>query len=269
MDTIVNYDHTEKAGNRGDVWKHVILLSVLGKMLSGRPDSSVIRYFETHCGKNSYILSANGEWQDGIGRFSSVDGDLADHPYFHLQCSSTGIGSVYHGSWSLAATYLRQKRRTFRFTLCDISKDVGTAVREFATYSREVIDFRCTDGFAALKKESRRQDLIFIDPPYSPPHSPHDWQSCADISAELALSSTPFVIWYPVFEEENPQRLVEQAASSGYEVQWKTESENKKMTGAGMVMGNCHSLFNRKDFTVLKRVAERLGSRFHVRKPRT
>lgn len=251
------------------MWKHIILLTIMKNLLRQSFFPTTFRYFETHCGNHSYTLSIEGEWQNGIGRFSSIGEGLKDHPYFHIQDGSIGIGSIYHGSWSLAATYLRQKQRTFRFTLCDISADVETSVREFATQSREVIEFRRTDGFTALKNEIHQQDLIFIDPTYSPPDSPNDWQACADISAELALSSTPFIIWYPIFEEQNPQRLVERAASPGYEVRWKTESEKKRMTGAGMVIGNCSSSFDKKDLTVLKQVGEHLDGRFHIRKPRT
>ena len=265
MEAIVNYNHTEQAGNKGDVWKHVILLSVLEKMLPYLSRSSSVHYFETHCGRCSYILLPDGEWRDGIGTCSSVGKDLADHPYFCIQGDPTEVGPIYHGSWFLAAAYLRRKRRSFRFTLCDISNEIETSVIKYKTQIQEEIDFHCTDGFTALKKEVRRQDLIFIDPPYFPPDSPNDWQSCADISADRALSPIPFVIWYPLFDEENPQRLIDYAGSPGYEVQWKTQSGKKKMRGAGMVMGNCDSLFGKDDFTVLKRVAEHLGGRFHVR----
>ncbi|MBN2686591.1 MAG: 23S rRNA (adenine(2030)-N(6))-methyltransferase RlmJ [Deltaproteobacteria bacterium] len=258
------YDHGEKAGNKGDVWKHVILLSVMAKILPRRP-AGEFRYFETHCGKMSYLLSPGGEWREGIGKGSNPRNDAADHPYFQLQDCPAEIGSMYRGSWSLVAAYLRRKGYPFRFTLCDTSDDVGQSVLAYAPRPAEAIEFLCTDGFTALKRSLHRQGLIFIDPPYTPPKVTHDWKHASDMAAVLARSSLPFLIWYPLVDKDHPQMLVDNGRSPGYEVQWKRKGGKIKMAGAGMVMGNCGSLFDSADFTFLKGMAVRLGGGFHVR----
>ena len=38
------YDHSSKAGNKGDVWKHFALVTVVDRL----PSSDTFRYVDTH-----------------------------------------------------------------------------------------------------------------------------------------------------------------------------------------------------------------------------
>jgi 23S rRNA A2030 N6-methylase RlmJ len=236
----------------------------MGKILTGTREGP-FHYFETHCGKMSYILAPDGEWQEGIGRCADLHNDLALHPYCQIQDSAPAVGSTYHGSWSLAAAYLRRQGYSFRFTLCDTSEYVGESVKKYTPRGTEAIEYRCDDGFPSLKRSAEGQHLILIDPPYAPPTGDRDWARAADTAAFLAAGTIPFLIWYPLTGEEHPHILVNKAGSPGYEILWSKNEENMKMAGAGMVMGNCSPWCDPADFTFIERLATGLGGTFHVR----
>ena len=60
----VSYDHAKKVGNKGDVWKHFILLTVLRQLIEERENrSDRFRYFESHAGQGVYHLKQQGEWK--------------------------------------------------------------------------------------------------------------------------------------------------------------------------------------------------------------
>ena len=58
----MSYDHSRKAGNKGDVWKHFTLVTVVDRL--GVKDS--FRYVDVHSGAPSYELGQTGEWTRGI-----------------------------------------------------------------------------------------------------------------------------------------------------------------------------------------------------------
>src|SRR4051794_32128615 len=62
---IMPYNHSRKAGNQGDVWKHFLLLSALAETL--RPGAKYL-YRESHAGASAHILPERGEWRRGIMR---------------------------------------------------------------------------------------------------------------------------------------------------------------------------------------------------------
>src|SRR5581483_2262064 len=62
----MRYDHHEKAGNQGDVVKHVALLAALDKVL-GKHQRSDFRYADTFAGYAHSPIVQGGEWEHGIG----------------------------------------------------------------------------------------------------------------------------------------------------------------------------------------------------------
>ena len=51
------YDHARKAGNRGDVWKHAVLVALTDAITT---DSSSFRYVESHAGAPLHDLKPGG-----------------------------------------------------------------------------------------------------------------------------------------------------------------------------------------------------------------
>lgn len=264
--SIVAYDHAPKAGNKGDVWKHFILLSIVKEITL--TSHYLFYYFESHCGNESYILPPHGEWQEGIGSLWHADGRLADHPYIRIQGTSGGPGSHYHGSWSLVAKYLRRNWKPFFFTLCDISDTVRYDVLTYKVSREEYIEFRHVDGFSEIKTLHKIPHLIFIDPPYHPPDSNQDWISCLEIIDLLSAREASFLVWYPVFDETKPQSLVNRSGHRALEVIWDETTAGTGMKGAGMLVANCEASVTDEVRQELTLLAQILGGRYHIREVR-
>jgi 23S rRNA A2030 N6-methylase RlmJ len=263
----VTYDHYSNAGNKGDVWKHVILLSAVRTVLTAKRSPDPFFYCETHAGRHSYTLPEKGHWQSGIGSINSIHGTLGHHPFFCIQETGLTSGSIYHGSWSLVAEYLRSLEISFDFVLCDHSPQVRDNIVKHTLQrpGEETIDFRLADGFSETQKVRGRPDLIFIDPPYHP-EPERDWISCQNVIGSLQSRHLPVLIWYPVFDDAGPQSLVNRAGSPGYELIWDVSEDTGagKMRGAGMLIVTI-DMIDETTTAELTDLAQQLDGRFHLR----
>ncbi|MBN2515500.1 MAG: 23S rRNA (adenine(2030)-N(6))-methyltransferase RlmJ [Deltaproteobacteria bacterium] len=263
----MTYDHYCNAGNKGDVWKHVILLSAVRNVLRAKRSPDPFFYCETHAGRHSYTLQERGGWQSGIGSINCIHGALMHHPYFCIQGTGTESGSIYHGSWSLVAEYLRSQEISFEFILCDLSPQVRDNIVKHTLQrpEEETIDFRLADGFSEVHKVPNRPDIIFIDPPYYP-EPEHDWISCQNVIGYLQSRHFPFLVWYPIFDDAQPQSLVNLAGSPGYELIWDVSEDNstRTMRGTGMLIVNI-DMIDETTTTDLTDLAQQLGGRFWLR----
>jgi hypothetical protein len=64
LQPLMDYNHSRKAGNRGDVWKHAILM-MIADTIPIRNDE--FHWLEAQAGAPIHRLQAGGEWQRGIG----------------------------------------------------------------------------------------------------------------------------------------------------------------------------------------------------------
>lgn len=69
------YDHSRKAGNRDDVWKHAVLVALMDAITA---DSDSFRYVESHAGAPFHDLQPGGEWRHAAGRSPVPAGLRAD-----------------------------------------------------------------------------------------------------------------------------------------------------------------------------------------------
>ena len=63
----LSYDHNKKAGNQGDVVKHVAEAAALDSILKGWP-SKEFRYADIFAGYALNPLDKGKEWKQGIGK---------------------------------------------------------------------------------------------------------------------------------------------------------------------------------------------------------
>lgn len=266
----VSYDHAEKVGNQGDVWKHFILLSVLRYLIEERGDGSEkFRYFDTHAGQGLYTLGEKGEWRRGIGSILQSAQDLSEYPYFQMLEPSIGAGSLYPGSWVLVGRFLASQQVSFSLEICDTSAAVADAIRakELDRAIQSAVSFHQADGFAQLEKHPD-WDLVLIDPPYCP-DAESDWKKCLEVAERLHRSGITFLVWYPVFWPTWPTKLVERACLPGFEVLWapmgQKPSQNQK--GCGMLAGGNSKRILRADTAELSTLASLLGGRLFIREP--
>jgi 23S rRNA (adenine2030-N6)-methyltransferase len=167
-DSRMVYDHRRHAGNAGDLWKHLILAEVAGRLF----ETSTIRaYVESHAGYPEYALSPGGEWEGGIGRLWPHREKLARYSYFQI------LGDLnpaelerYPGSASIVLEIAERLGVGLRAELWDSSPGVERAWR-FRHEGGSVSDlhFHLGDGFygaGELAADLNEPALLLIDSPY-------------------------------------------------------------------------------------------------------
>jgi hypothetical protein len=56
-----SYVHRPRAGNAGDIWKHLVLTSLVDTLIASRELQAI--YAESHAGRPRYRLRREGGWQ--------------------------------------------------------------------------------------------------------------------------------------------------------------------------------------------------------------
>lgn len=221
------YRHEAKAGNRADVWKHCLLLSVLERMQPGR---ARFHYCETHAGEGSYRLKAGGVWETGIGRVMPPPVPLSGHVYFELQQVCLTSGGDYLGSWRLVEAFLSRQGQDHSLLLHET--DEGICRRLMPRLGRHV-ELRCRDGFGFDPRSQPHPDLVLIDPPYHP-HPGPDRHAALALMKRLSASGIPHLLWYPLLGDGWEGQLTRGSGHTAVELVWPYRGQG--MRGAGMLL---------------------------------
>ncbi|MBN8551145.1 MAG: 23S rRNA (adenine(2030)-N(6))-methyltransferase RlmJ [Deltaproteobacteria bacterium] len=190
------YLHSFHAGNVGDVWKHVVLLSVLQRLTEL---SKPLRILDCFAGAGGYHLQGTGEWTEGIGALlrNVPSGDVSIDRYLDIVRPRFEKERYYPGSPLLIQPYLQpgdqlQCFETHEETCSALSRVVAGSTQVFGT-----------DGLAGLRSvceiEPKEGSQLFalIDPPWV---RKEDWQAVpkALIESWKACPQAVLLLWYPI-----------------------------------------------------------------------
>lgn len=216
----MNYRHIFHAGNFADVFKHVLLVLLIGSL---KKKDTPFAYLDTHAGAGLYDLAGaearqTGEYQGGVVRVAAASRPPPEiEAYLAIvrscqQANQNGI-RFYPGSPLIAASCMRTQDR---LALCELHPEAHAALRQlFAGEPRAGVHH--LDGFAALKAllpPKERRGLVLVDPPYE------QEREIAAILAGLrqALLRWPtgiYAIWYPITARAQHERFLKRLAASG------------------------------------------------------
>lgn len=157
------YDHNRKAGNPGDVIKHVGLIAAL---LSSDKTEHTFRFVDLFSGYANNPIVGGNEWCEGIGRITTCSENsvnLAVQLYLDWYLSRpTLVGGMYPGSSLVANDVLTYLGRGIELTLYDISEKPIRNLRRVYDTDKNSIHHRA----ASLDDpEIALADFMFIDPP--------------------------------------------------------------------------------------------------------
>jgi 23S rRNA (adenine2030-N6)-methyltransferase len=189
----MEYNHSRKAGNQGDVWKHAVLVT-LADSVAGKSDA--FQYVESHCGSPVHELTRGGDWERGIGRL--VDKGSCDCLYATI-ARSWLKRSLYPAGWLLVANRLAARFTRVRAVLADVAELVASHYppsADVAVAPNVHVEFHLEDGYS-VAASLERADLVFLDPPFYP-DADADWRKLAETCLILAERDVPFVAWYPL-----------------------------------------------------------------------
>ena len=159
----MSYDHNQKAGNPGDVIKHVALIAAL---VSSDRNENIFRFVDLFAGYAYNPLDVGNEWREGIGRIakpSKTNSNLAVQLYLDWYLSRPSlVGGTYPGSSLVAVDVMAYLGKRIDLTLFDISEKPIRNLRRVYGSDNHTIHHRA----ARLDDpEIARADFLFVDPP--------------------------------------------------------------------------------------------------------
>ncbi len=218
------YLHSKYAGNRGDVFKHLLLSEAVRHVYRRIPRGEVFRYRETHAGPGLSPLQTGGRWLDGLGALYDDVQLQARWPVLAHMVQLGKQQQCYYGSWVWAAQVLRQEEGKGALELWEWNADVVSVMQDVARQllPDQVVDIQQGDGFAAVLGATRfNPHFTMIDPPYTlEPDKPEDWTQTILAIRHLRNVGATFAVWYPIFSRNRAQRFVEAAGLTGIELVW-------------------------------------------------
>jgi 23S rRNA (adenine2030-N6)-methyltransferase len=197
---VVHYRHSYHAGNFADVFKHVLLVGLLGAL--NRKDKPWC-YLDTHAGAGDYDLgfegaNRTGEWREGIGRLGEAAGApelVAEYLRLVAAARASGNPEHYPGSPQFARALARPDDR---LVLCEKVPEVAAELKSSLRGDRRAA-IHLRDGYEAhaLLPPAEKRGLMLIDPPFERTDE-------LDAIAELIGKSVArfaggiYAAWYPV-----------------------------------------------------------------------
>lgn len=207
----MNYRHIYHAGNFADVFKHIVLVTLLQSLLG---KEKAFCYLDTHAGTGLYDLNAEEaqktkEFEFGIGRINQI---LKLHPeneippeinaylkgikFYNVHENSARF---YPGSPSIARYFLRPQEKMILSELHP--QDVNLLKQVFLNDKQVAI--HQLDGYQALKAflpPPERRGLILIDPPYEQENEMERIHAGLQIALKKWETGI-YALWYPIKEK--------------------------------------------------------------------
>jgi len=229
----MDYDHSRKAGNLGDVWKHFALVA-LADRITGKADT--FHYVESHAGAPIHELRDRGEWRRGIGRVAR-DASF-DCPYIATAREWLSLRR-YPASWVFVVGRLARRFTNVRATLFDSSDQVAAQYQptmDTLVPNNVRVGFRQGDGYAAAA-DLEDSDLVFLDPPFHP-DAKTDWRLLEYACRDLTSRGLAFAAWYPFYWPTRPQALSDFTQCTSWEVSWTPcgSKPSQNLKGCGMLL---------------------------------
>lgn len=196
----MNYRHIYHAGMFADVFKHLILISLID-YLKNKP--TPFCYLDTHAGIGLYPLNSieaekTLEYQNGIEKiFHAKDAPELIKDYLNLVSQfNNDTLTQYPGSPLIARELLREEDRAI---LCELHpEDYQTLKNYFYRDPQTAVHLQ--NGYHGLKAflpPKEKRGLVLIDPPYEKASELDDIISALKIALK-AWSNGMYAIWYPI-----------------------------------------------------------------------
>ncbi|NQX71677.1 hypothetical protein HQN90_36930 [Paenibacillus alba] len=191
------------AGNFGDVWKHNVLLEVVGLIKKEN-----FHYVETHGNYDQHTVKHNGNALLGYHylskkyKYSLLPSTL----YTQInQPPGSAAPYLYRSSWMQVYELLKTSGiNSFNETIFENNPTVFSAVNPRISSIPEICN-KYENGFAEVLKLSYLPDLVLIDPYYK--KTPvAEMRRVISLANELDKKNIPYLIWYPLHRSQKKKK---------------------------------------------------------------
>jgi 23S rRNA A2030 N6-methylase RlmJ len=261
-----DYDHHKKAGNEGDVVKHVALIAALDSAVD-QHRGGAFHYADIYAGYAHHCLGRGGEWTRGIGKLCGRC-ELRENQHTALYrewylSRPLFEGGFYPGSSLIAADVCKWKKEGFRLSLWDISpKAVSDLKRVFKGKQHRIYDRAATASDPGFQSAN----FVLIDPPKG---NSKTWDFA---SGFLNARKQNVLLWWPIFANtrtippsENSQSKVtrEAACRLGFSVSKVLWAKGGRMIGCQLIY-RLDSISIKKLRAAIEQVVRVIGGKWRV-----
>lgn len=205
----MNYRHIYHAGSFTDVFKHMVLVSLLEFL---KQKETAFCYLDTHAGIGRYDLQSSEaqrtqEHLSGIERLIHHSQNLPPLIQTYLNVIGQFMPRFYPGSPCLARKLLREQDRMILSELHPA--DVAILKNEFKGDKQVAVHEM--DGYLALKAflpPREKRGVVLIDPPYERSDEIDAIADALKIALERWMNGI-YAIWYPIKEKRFVTNLKE------------------------------------------------------------
>lgn len=244
----MNYRHSYHAGNFADVFKHIILVSLIQSLLR---KENAFCYLETHAGVGCYDLFAettqkSKEFENGIQKIVSASNPPALIQDY-LSCIQTlnntsNVLRYYPGSPYFAKYFMRPQDKIILSELHP--EDVQLLRKNFPRDKQIAIHHQ--DGYQSLKAflpPKEKRGLVLIDPPYE---KNNELKSLPGLLTQTInrWETGIYALWYPI-KTEQQNKLFHKELKTGIQRPYLTAElciySNEfatQLNGSGMLIIN-------------------------------
>jgi 23S rRNA (adenine2030-N6)-methyltransferase len=255
-------------GNHADVLKHWVLFECLQHM---HKKPKAFDYIDTHAGAGLYQFNDPKtqklkEYESGVNRL--LASPFADIQTFTNMLSSFTSNGQYPGSPAIVNSMMRDVDKSWLFELHpQTAAEIRGHFESPKGHRKRKTLVRQQDGFEGLNSllpTASKRALVLIDPSYE---IKDDYVNVVK-AIEKAIAKMPqtmILLWYPVVDREDVELIELQLLKSGIrnilqlELSIAQDSEQKGMTGSGMIIVNPPWTLKEKASDILPKLAQTLA----------
>lgn len=197
----MNYRHSYHAGNFADVFKHIILVSLIQSL---HRKEAAFCYLETHAGIGLYDLYAEStqkskEFENGIKKIVTANNPptlIQDYLSCIMTLNKQNELHYYPGSPFFAKHFMRPQDQII---LSELHPDDVQLLRKNFRHDKKIA-IHHQDGYQSLKAflpPKEKRGLVLIDPPYE---KNDELMSLPPLVAQAIKrwETGIYAIWYPI-----------------------------------------------------------------------
>ncbi|MBW8192181.1 23S rRNA (adenine(2030)-N(6))-methyltransferase RlmJ [Neiella marina] len=200
------YEHKTKAGNLGDVFKHLALVQMLEGLLTHHQGKHFC-YADTYAGRPDYAVTSSKGWRKGAGKLLSIDvPPMPAARFWHQHVANVPESAEmarYPGSTLLADQLIALHGFKSQMMLWETTGANMSALRERFPHAKYTAQAEAKASDLLLEQA----DFIFVDPPgvHSRRHPDYpNWQTLAQM---LVLPSA-MLMWLPLPDSLTSSRTI-------------------------------------------------------------
>jgi len=264
------FNPADKAGNRGDVVKHAVLVAILDELYAALPPAGGLSFYDAFSAGGQYQLqnSNKAEWKQGVNLLAltkkSAPGGSIDRVdrYLTESCSLSppNAGDTYRGSSVIAAGLARNANRSVSIHAWDtdancINQLKGVFQQNGQSQVLSAVHGKMPSGNAA------GADLLFIDPPKR-----QGWEGTLKTLVPQGKEPNALMVWLPVAGNSQLASAVPQGVTGPLwqiVVLWDLNSKNQKQVGCELLLSLPPTAWSAANDAVAQVVA-RMGKPWRV-----